>query len=210
MFHPTHSGVVSMMRQYSVCSICLTAFTLGLLLSTPTPARAADPDKLAKAKEKLQQRMRTRVYEGYTKRTREEQELADLKVIRRRRQFEQHGIATSAAFKKAKGEAYMELAKHTLSAGTARVYSGYTTSLVEDYNTGTLTPVTTRSSYVVVDPLAAAIAVHWGEKAAKFKGFAAAQEYRANTYLASRIENADMRIRSLEAAIAQNNKLAKK
>lgn len=189
-----------MLQSPTPSRVCILATTI-LLLFQANVARAVDPGDLEKAKEKLQKRISDLKTAGWKPKSKTEQLLTGHRVKNRYYKRSQLAAAQKSEFQQAKADAYMELSKHYMRIGWS--YTGYVTTPSVDYRTGEVTNVTTRTTYFVTDPLAAAIAARWGDEAARFNGYAAAQRYRANTIYAAQIQNIESRIRSLEEAVAQ-------
>lgn len=176
----------------AVCSIAL---------SGSAAAQTIDRVRLEAAKKELERKREARISAGWVAPSDEEKMLTKLRASRGRHEYRQHLAATRSVLEAARAEAYREVVGDFLENAVTTVDSGFRTSLIEDPNTGELMPLVTRDQQQVADPLMVAFAAHFAEKGARSAGIAAAQNYRANTFYASRIENVDRRIRDLEARI---------
>lgn len=182
----------------------IAALLIGLTVnfSSSAPAQEIDRARYEAARKKLREKREARSAAGYVKKSDDEKMLVRLRASSRRHEYKQHLAATRSTFEAARAEAYAAVVNTFLENAVITVDGGFRTSLIEDPNTGQLMPLVTRDTEVVSDPLMVAFAAHFAEKGARSAGIAAAQNYRATTYYASRIENAGRRIQELEARIA--------
>lgn len=185
-----------------------------LLAATATaiPPRADAQDDLQfqqrrdRAKAALQQRMQARFSAGWMPKSHDEQIVTRLERLEDSRVRKQELANTRAQFEAARAEVYMQLVRHYTRIGHYR--RAYTYTYAQDRVTGIVRPIRTAHDYWVLDPWAARLSAHFGSKAARSKGIAAAQEYHANTYYERLIRNTNTRISALKQKIAFEKQLA--
>jgi hypothetical protein len=135
---------------------------------------------------------------GYKAKSRTEQQLTWLRVIRRRHERLGMRAAQAAACQEARAEAYMELAREQIRVRRCSVSRSRMLSFEGNAVDG-FTPrdESFERRFTQNEP------VNWssnyGRLAAKHKGIANAKRFRAETYYPDRIRNTDRRIQELEA-----------
>lgn len=196
-----------------------TFFQAGLILgalaalSGLSPAFGQDKEVLfqqrrKKAQSALEERMKARFAAGWTPKSKDEQMVTRLSALQRMWERKQDRANTRSAFEAARAEVYMRLVRHYTSYGYYR--RGYVYTYVQDRVTGAIRPVVRARDYWVLDPWAARLSAHFGNKAARSKGIAAAQEYHANTYFERQVRNTSQRIAVLQKQISLQAQLAAK
>ena len=131
---------------------------------------------------------------GYKAKSRTEQQLTCLRVIRRRHERLAMRAAQAAACQEARAEAYMELARKQIRVRTRSRILSFEGNAVDGF---TPRDESFERRFTQNEP------VNWssnyGRLAAKHKGIANAKRFRAETYYPDRIRNTDRRIQELEA-----------
>ncbi len=153
----------------------------------------------------LESRMSARQSAGWTPKSKDEQMLTKLTALVRKRERTQDRVATRAVFEAARGEVYLTLARDYIKYGSR--YRGYSMRTFSGQYSG-YRPVLNYHDYWVLDPWSARLSAHFGEKAARSKGIAAAHEYHANTIYARRLNNIRSRIDTLQREISLKTQLA--
>lgn len=160
------------------------------------------------AQQALEARMESRFAAGWAPKSKDAQMVTQLERLKDKRIRSQELANTRAQFEAARAEVYMQLVRHYSAIGYYR--RGYSYSYVQDRLTGIYRPVIHAHDYWIMDPYAARLSAYFGNKAARSKGIAAAQEYHANTYYERLIRNSDSRIAVLKQQISLDAQLALK
>lgn len=160
----------------------------------------------ARAQAALEERMNARIASGWTPKSRDEQMVTRLERYRDRLIRQQERAQTRAAFEAARAEVFLEMARRYTRVGYSRrrYISSHETSRIG----GPLGALVRTREYHVVDPVSARLGAYFGERAARSKAIAAAQEYHANTYYERRIRNTGTRIAMLQKQIGIKAQLA--
>ncbi|MCA9026166.1 MAG: hypothetical protein KDA86_13240 [Planctomycetaceae bacterium] len=192
--------------------ILSAGFALSADSSRQGSASGLDPERArraAAAKAALAERMEARRAAGWTPKSKDEQMLTMLRRLRDKYQIKQDRRATRAAFEEARGEVYLTIARDYIKYG-----SGYRRAYLyrtDRWSSGIVgyVPTWNYNDYWILDPLAARLSAHFGEKAARSKGIAAAHRYHADTVYARRLNNTSSRIEELQRQISIQGKLGK-
>lgn len=159
-----------------------------------------------RAKAALEERMQARFTAGWIPKSRNEQLVTRLSRTNDMSVLKQDQAYRRAAFEAARAEVYLQMARDYTRIGSYR--RGYLYSYAQDRVTGAIRPVVRTDDFWVLDPWAARLSAHFGSKAARSKGIAAAQEYHANTYYERRLRNTSTRIAALQRQISLKAQLA--
>ncbi len=151
------------------------------------------------AKARLDERMNARRAAGWRPKSKDAQMLTKLTALARKHERTQDRLATRAVFERARGEVYLTIARDYIKYGG--YYRRYHPVTVSGRYTS-YRPVVNYHDYWVLDPWSARLSAHFGEKAARSKGIAAAHEYHANTVYARRLSNTHSRIETLRRQIS--------
>lgn len=171
-------------------------------------SQARFEQRLQKARADLEARNNARAAAGWTPKSWEEQQVTRLSRLQDARVRKQELALTRSAFEAARAEVYMQLARDYMRIGYYRRAHGYVYG--QDRVTGIVRPYYRTADYWVMDPWAARLSAHFGNRAARSKGIAAAQEYHANTYYERLIRNSGNRIAALQNQIKFDAQIAGK
>jgi hypothetical protein len=162
--------------------------------------------RLQRARAELDARNQARTVAGWTPKSWEEQQVTRLGRLQDARVRKQELAMTRSTFEAARAEVYMRLARDYMRVGHFRRAYGYVYD--RDRVTGAIRPRYRSVDYWVMDPWAARLSAHFGNRAARSKGIAAAQEYHANTYYERLIRNSGSRIAALQNQIKFDAQMA--
>ena len=137
---------------------------------------------------------------GYKAKSRTEQQITWLKVIRRRHERLALRAAQAAAFQEGLAESYMELSKRQIRMRTRSRVFRFEGNVVDGF-----TPLFEKSERKFTRSEPVPWSSNYGRLAAKHQGVANARRFQAETYYPDRIRNTDRRIQELEALLTAGN-----
>jgi hypothetical protein len=185
----------------------------GLLACWTSSDSAAHADDQARfqllrqrAQAALEERMTARLDAGWTPKSPDQQMVTRLERLEDSRVRRQEKLMTRATAEAARAEVYITLARHYSRIGSYRRARVRTYAV--DRVTGAYRPVSLSGHFWVMDPFAARLSAHFGEKSARSKAISAAHEFHANTYYERMIRNTGTRIAALQRKISLDAQLA--
>jgi len=137
---------------------------------------------------------------GDKTKSRTEQHITWLKVIRRRHERLALRAAQAAAFQEGLAESYMQLAKRQMWMRTRSRVFRFEGNVVDGFN-----PIIEKNEREFTRSEPVPWSSNYGRLAAKHQGVANARRFQAETYYPDRIRNTDRRIQELEALLATEN-----